>query len=281
MRLSARKARVVLDHIRGRSVPEARTDPRVHAAGCGGRNREGAALGRRERRVRRTRSTATSSSSWPPTPTRARRSSAGAPARGAGSTGSASARATSRSSSARARRQRAAQAPAREAGGRRRHPRPEAPAGRGEAEAQAPAKKKEASSLMGQKVHPGGLRVGVIHDWKSNWYTGKKEFADYILEDVRIREHIPGKLVACRAVRHPDPQGQAADHGRHLHGPPGHRDRQVGRRGRRAPQGAALDHRQVRPHQHQRDQAARARRAARRAVDRGAAAEPRLASGAR
>jgi len=47
---------------------------------------------------------------------------------------------------------------------------------------------------MGQKVHPGGLRVGVIHDWKSNWYVGKKEFATYILEDVRIREHINGKL---------------------------------------------------------------------------------------
>src|SRR5919197_971455 len=47
---------------------------------------------------------------------------------------------------------------------------------------------------MGQKVHPGGLRVGVIHDWKSNWYTGKKEVAAYILEDVRIREHIRGKL---------------------------------------------------------------------------------------
>ena len=47
---------------------------------------------------------------------------------------------------------------------------------------------------MGQKVHPGGLRVGVIHDWKSNWYTGKKEFAAYILEDVKIREHILGKL---------------------------------------------------------------------------------------
>src|SRR6185312_7736521 len=30
--------------------------------------------------------------------------------------------------------------------------------------------------------------------WKSNWYTGKKEFADYIIEDVRIREHITGKL---------------------------------------------------------------------------------------
>jgi small subunit ribosomal protein S3 len=47
---------------------------------------------------------------------------------------------------------------------------------------------------MGQKVHPGGLRVGVIHDWKSNWYVGKKEFPKYILEDIQIRDHINGKL---------------------------------------------------------------------------------------
>jgi small subunit ribosomal protein S3 len=47
---------------------------------------------------------------------------------------------------------------------------------------------------VGQKIHPGGLRVGVIHDWKSNWYTGTKEFPAYILEDVRIREHIYKKL---------------------------------------------------------------------------------------
>jgi small subunit ribosomal protein S3 len=47
---------------------------------------------------------------------------------------------------------------------------------------------------MGQKVHPGGLRVGVIHDWKSNWYTSNKEFAGALLEDVKIREHIYGKL---------------------------------------------------------------------------------------
>src|SRR5437763_3035196 len=47
---------------------------------------------------------------------------------------------------------------------------------------------------MGQKVHPGGLRVGVIHDWKSNWYTGAKEFPAYLLEDIKIREHIQNKL---------------------------------------------------------------------------------------
>jgi small subunit ribosomal protein S3 len=47
---------------------------------------------------------------------------------------------------------------------------------------------------MGQKVHPGGLRVGVIHDWKSNWFASKKEFAAYIAEDVYIRGHIYKKL---------------------------------------------------------------------------------------
>jgi small subunit ribosomal protein S3 len=46
---------------------------------------------------------------------------------------------------------------------------------------------------MGQKVHPGGLRVGIIHDWKSNWYT-EKEFAKYLHEDLAIRNHIYGKL---------------------------------------------------------------------------------------
>jgi small subunit ribosomal protein S3 len=47
---------------------------------------------------------------------------------------------------------------------------------------------------MGQKVHPGGMRVGVIHDWKSNWWTSKKEFPGYLIEDIRIREHIYKKL---------------------------------------------------------------------------------------
>src|ERR671937_1275887 len=46
---------------------------------------------------------------------------------------------------------------------------------------------------MGQKVHPEGLRVGYIHDWKSNWFN-EREFADYLLEDIKIREHIEGKL---------------------------------------------------------------------------------------
>src|SRR5581483_11254740 len=52
----------------------------------------------------------------------------------------------------------------------------------------------EGERVVGQKVHPGGLRVGVIHDWKSNWYVANKDFAGALLEDVRIRDHIYGKL---------------------------------------------------------------------------------------
>jgi small subunit ribosomal protein S3 len=47
---------------------------------------------------------------------------------------------------------------------------------------------------MGQKIHPGGLRVGVIHDWKSNWMVPKKEFAGALIEDIKIRQHILRKL---------------------------------------------------------------------------------------
>ncbi len=46
---------------------------------------------------------------------------------------------------------------------------------------------------MGQKVHPEVLRVGYIHDWKSSWFN-EREFSDYLLEDVKIRDHIEGKL---------------------------------------------------------------------------------------
>ena len=46
---------------------------------------------------------------------------------------------------------------------------------------------------MGQKVHPGGFRVGIIHDWKSHWYT-EKEFKQFLDEDERIRTHILRKL---------------------------------------------------------------------------------------
>jgi small subunit ribosomal protein S3 len=46
---------------------------------------------------------------------------------------------------------------------------------------------------VGQKVHPESLRVGYIHDWKSNWFN-EKNFADFLHEDTQIREHIVGRL---------------------------------------------------------------------------------------
>jgi len=46
---------------------------------------------------------------------------------------------------------------------------------------------------MGQKVHPEAMRVGYIHDWKSNWFS-ERQFSDFLIEDVRIRDHITNKL---------------------------------------------------------------------------------------
>ena len=47
---------------------------------------------------------------------------------------------------------------------------------------------------MGQKVSPVGFRVGVNRDWSSRWYADKKDFANYLLEDVKIREFLMAKL---------------------------------------------------------------------------------------
>jgi small subunit ribosomal protein S3 len=46
---------------------------------------------------------------------------------------------------------------------------------------------------MGQKIHPEGFRVGYIHDWKSTWFN-ERQYADYLNEDLEIREHIERKL---------------------------------------------------------------------------------------
>ncbi|MHC1724102.1 MAG: 30S ribosomal protein S3 [Aminipila sp.] len=47
---------------------------------------------------------------------------------------------------------------------------------------------------MGQKVSPHGLRVGVIKDWDSKWYAGKNKFADFLVEDQKVREYTKKKL---------------------------------------------------------------------------------------
>ena len=47
---------------------------------------------------------------------------------------------------------------------------------------------------MGQKVSPHGLRVGVIKDWDSKWYADKSKFADYLVEDNKVRDFVKKKL---------------------------------------------------------------------------------------
>ncbi len=56
---------------------------------------------------------------------------------------------------------------------------------------------------MGQKVSPVGLRIGIIRDWESKWYASDKDFADLLLEDVKIREYLKNKLKDS-AVSHID-----------------------------------------------------------------------------
>ena len=50
---------------------------------------------------------------------------------------------------------------------------------------------------MGQKVHPTGVRVGIIKDWKAKWYADSKNFADYLVEDQKIRKFLKKKLYAA------------------------------------------------------------------------------------
>ena len=48
---------------------------------------------------------------------------------------------------------------------------------------------------MGQKVNPNGFRLGVNKDWKSKWYSSKNDFADNLLNDIKIREYLSKKQV--------------------------------------------------------------------------------------
>jgi len=49
---------------------------------------------------------------------------------------------------------------------------------------------------MGQKVNPHGLRVGVIKDWDSKWYS-ETDFADNLVEDNKIRKYLKNKLYSA------------------------------------------------------------------------------------
>jgi small subunit ribosomal protein S3 len=46
---------------------------------------------------------------------------------------------------------------------------------------------------MGQKVNPIGFRTGIMLGWKSRWYAPKKEFAELLIEDFKVRKYIKEK----------------------------------------------------------------------------------------
>jgi len=54
---------------------------------------------------------------------------------------------------------------------------------------------------VGQKVHPKGLRLGIIKDWDAKWFADKKSFSATLLEDVKIRQYIKKKLYAAGISR--------------------------------------------------------------------------------
>lgn len=54
---------------------------------------------------------------------------------------------------------------------------------------------------MGQKVHPKGLRLGIVKDWDGKWFANKKNFAGLLHEDVKIRKFIKGKLFTAGVPR--------------------------------------------------------------------------------
>jgi len=54
---------------------------------------------------------------------------------------------------------------------------------------------------MGQKVHPHGLRVGVIKNWDSRWYANNKDFGDTLVEDYNLRKTLKKQLYAAGVAK--------------------------------------------------------------------------------
>jgi small subunit ribosomal protein S3 len=54
---------------------------------------------------------------------------------------------------------------------------------------------------MGQKVHPTGIRLGIVKDWTSTWYAGSDNYADYLNMDMEIREFLRKRLAQASVSR--------------------------------------------------------------------------------
>lgn len=47
---------------------------------------------------------------------------------------------------------------------------------------------------MGQKVHPNGIRLGIVKPWNSTWFANTKEFADNLDSDFKVRQYLTKEL---------------------------------------------------------------------------------------
>lgn len=54
---------------------------------------------------------------------------------------------------------------------------------------------------MGHKVHPIGLRLGIIKDWTSKWYADSKHYAEYLHTDMKVRDYLRQKLANASVSR--------------------------------------------------------------------------------
>ena len=258
VRTSARKARVVAEHIRGRSVPEARAVLAFTQRAAAREIEKRARLRRRERRgeprppAATTLVVATAVVDEGPTLKRWR-------ARARGRVARIKKRTCHITVHARAGRQIVQQAPSRSAlrsRRRRRRPRPSRDGGdaRGRSAKRRPPRSRTANAEDAERRRPrareaeGARRAKASGPESSSRRAPRRRDPRLEVELVHDQQGLQGRPARGhqdprahqqearprRPVGHPDPQGQAADHDRHLHGAPGDRDRQVRRRGRRA-----------------------------------------------
>ena len=54
---------------------------------------------------------------------------------------------------------------------------------------------------MGQKVHPVGIRLGIVKDWTSKWYADSKDFADLLNNDLEVRDYLKKRLSQASVSR--------------------------------------------------------------------------------
>ena len=54
---------------------------------------------------------------------------------------------------------------------------------------------------MGQKVHPTGIRLGIVKDWTSRWYANSQNYPVFLLQDLKVREYIKKKLAHASVSR--------------------------------------------------------------------------------